>query len=121
MNVYDCEIYSHYIALCLLQTWTFLKSMAIVELFCEEWGVLICLGLLQLLWAHHLRQLHSFTNDQPLDQSQDMDVHEAGSLGHLQLKQGTNMALQVLCYTLTFESIFMLFGLLNNPPTIIFQ
>ena len=62
--------------------------MAIVELVCEEWEILIGSGLLQLLWAHHLRQLHSFTDDQPLDQSQDMDVHEAGSLGpmlHLDL------------------------------------
>ena len=49
MNMYDCEIYSHYIAICLLQTWTLLKSMAIVELFCEEWGVLIGSGLLQFL------------------------------------------------------------------------
>lgn len=111
--MYDCEIYSHYIAICLLQTWTLLKSMAIVELFCEEWGVLIGSGLLQFLWAHHLRQLHSCTDDQPLDQSQYMDVHEAGSLRHLQLKQGTNMALQIPCYTLAFESVFMLFGLLH--------
>lgn len=97
--------------------------MAIVELFCEEWGILIGSGLLQLLWAHHLIQLHSFTDDQPLDQSQDMDVHEAGSLGHLQTRTWMFMKLNlwVPCYTSTFESIFMLFGLLNNPPTIIFQ
>lgn len=59
--------------------------MAILKQFCKEQGVLPGARLVQLPWAHHQRWPHSFTDDQPQDQSQNVGVHEAGSLGYLQL------------------------------------
>lgn len=108
MNVYDCEIYSHYIALCLLQTWTFLKSMAIVELFCEEsefWFTQDYCSFFGLtIWDSYTVSLTSlWTNPRTW-------MFMKLALGAPTIKARNKHGSWVYVYTLTFESIFMLFA-----------